>query len=228
MTVVQLLAEAAGRGLQMRRQGDEIVIRGDQARIDPAFLHEIRRCKPMLLPVLRSEQDQPWLSRREITPDMLPLVALRQDELDTLLTQVPGGPPNVQDIYPLASSQEGLLFHHLLDPKTDPYVLARTFAFRSRERLDQAISALQDTVNRHDILRTSIFWEGLAEPLQVVSHRAYIAVEPIDLPADYDAVVELRDRSRQPEHRLDPRHAPLLRAFVAYDSRQDRWLPAYR
>ena len=113
------------------------------------------------------------------------------------MAAVPGGAPNVQDIYPLAPLQEGILFHHLMAAKGDPYLVVTLLAFDTRERLDRFLEALRAAIARHDILRTAVAWEGLPEPVQVVWRKAPLIVEDVALdPADGDIGEQLRARYR--------------------------------
>ncbi|WP_420127101.1 non-ribosomal peptide synthase/polyketide synthase [Longimicrobium sp.] len=160
-----------------------------------------------------------------LVPEMLPLVALTQAEIDGIVAGVPGGAANVQDVYPLAPLQEGILFHHLLTHEGDPYLLSLPFAFESRERLDAYLAALQAVVARHDILRTSVVWEGLPEPVQVVWRHAPLTVEEVETdPAAGDAARQLYDRFDPRHYRMDLGRAPMLRACVSHDVARDRWV----
>ncbi|UJB21510.1 MULTISPECIES: non-ribosomal peptide synthetase [Lysobacter] len=159
----------------------------------------------------------------ELTPQMLPLVSLDNEQLARIVDAVPGGAGNIQDIYPLAPLQEGILFHHLLHPQGDPYLLSTTLAFDSRERLDGFVQALQTVIDRHDVLRTAVQWEGLPEPVQVVWREATIEVETLVLDgADVEA--HLRAYTDPSHYRLDVRSAPQMRGFAAFDASQQRWL----
>ncbi|MCD0256700.1 non-ribosomal peptide synthetase, partial [Xanthomonas melonis] len=131
---------------------------------------------------------------------------------------VPGGAANVQDIYPLAPLQEGVLYHHLAAQTGDPYLLHAQFGFADRSRLQAFVAALQYVIERHDILRTAVFWEGLEQPVQVVVRQAQLPVDEIVLdPAHGDIAQQLRTRFDARHYRLDLRRAPLLRLVVADD-----------
>ncbi|WP_207284213.1 non-ribosomal peptide synthetase, partial [Pseudomonas sp. FW300-N2F2] len=165
------------------------------------------------------------LDCQRITPDMLPLATLSQDEIDRVLAMVPGGIGNVQDIYALAPLQEGILYHHLAAAQGDPYLQYVMFAFDSFTRLDHFTQALQAVVARHDILRTGMLWEGLAEPMQVVWREARLTVEPVELDlAAGDVTTQLHQRFDPRHYRLDVRQAPLMRVAYAQDPANQRWV----
>ena len=131
----------------------------------------------------------------------------------------------MQDIYPLAPLQEGILFHHLMEKEGDTYLLPSLLGFKTRERLDRFVWTLQAVIDRHDILRTAIVWEGLPEPVQVVRRRASLAVETVAYdPAQGEVAEQLKAAYGPRRYRIDVRRAPLLRAFATQDEAQGRWL----
>ncbi|MCK0546109.1 AMP-binding protein, partial [Pseudomonas syringae pv. aptata] len=161
---------------------------------------------------------------KHITPNMLPLVDLTQDTIDRIVAQVPGGVGNVQDIYPLAPLQEGILYHHLMAPEDDPYRRTVIFNFDSLERVQQFAAALQTVITRHDILRTSVIWEDLDEPVQVVWRHAELSVEELRIdPEATDLNAQLQKALDPRHHHLDIRQAPMMRIAYTHDPVNDRW-----
>ncbi|WFT99920.1 amino acid adenylation domain-containing protein [Bradyrhizobium barranii] len=160
-----------------------------------------------------------------ITPQMLPLIELAQGEIDRIVATVPGGIANIQDIYALSPLQDGILFHHLLATKGDPYLLVAQMAFAERGLLDRYLAAVQRVVDRHDILRTSFVWEGLSRPAQVVWRNASLDVTEVELDGSTGPGPEqLRRRFDPRRHRIDPGRAPLLRFVIAREPGSARWL----
>ncbi|HVY38800.1 MAG TPA: AMP-binding protein, partial [Polyangia bacterium] len=160
-----------------------------------------------------------------ITPEMVTLVSLDQAAIDRIVAAVPGGAANVQDIYPLAPLQEGILFHHLLGGPGDTYLLPTLLGFATRGALDRFVETLQHLIDRHDILRTAVMWEGLDEPVQVVHRRAALPFETVTLDLEAgDAAEQLKARFDPRHQRMDVRQAPLLRALAAQDPASGRWL----
>src|SRR3569833_1015527 len=159
-----------------------------------------------------------------ITPQMLPLGELSQEEIERVVAKVPGGVRNVQDIYALAPLQEGILFHHRMGRRSDPYVLSALLRFGDRAKLAAYVEALNAVIARHDILRTSVLWEGLSKPVQVVWRQAKLLVEEVRLPATGDVLRQLKERCHPRHHRFDITQAPMMCLYVAHDPQQDRWV----
>nr|WP_325052688.1 non-ribosomal peptide synthetase [Sinorhizobium meliloti] len=160
-----------------------------------------------------------------ITPQMLPLIELAQPEIDRIVATVPGGVGNIQDIYGLSPLQDGILFHHLLASRGDPYLLVSQMAFAERGVLDRYLAAVQQVVDRHDILRTAFVWEGLSSPAQVVWRRAPLQVSEVELDdCDGSGAEELRRRFDPRRQRIDLGRAPLLRFVIAREPGSRRWL----
>ncbi len=225
MSINELLAAIGARGIQLGRNGDELLIRGDSAALDPAFISAMREAKTLLLKQVSCQKDEWWSPSFTILPEMLPLVQLKAEEIERVVSKVPGGASNIQDIYPLAPLQEGILFHHLRDEGADPYVVVIQTAFDSRARLDAYLQAMQAVVDRHDILRTAVMWQGLPEPVQVVWRRATVPVEEVELEPDAgDAAQQLYANFNPRQRQMDLGYAPLLRIYIAYDPAQERWL----
>jgi amino acid adenylation domain-containing protein len=160
-----------------------------------------------------------------ITPDMLPLMDLLPEHIELIAGTVPGGANNIQDIYPLAPLQEGILFHHLLNQEGgDPYLVGTLLSVSSRQRVDQLIAALQAIIARHDILRTAVLWAKMPRPVQIVYRRATVPVELLVLEPGRDSTDQVvRDWMLPERQRIDLRRAPLMRLQIAADPHSDRW-----
>ncbi|WP_186080832.1 non-ribosomal peptide synthetase [Burkholderia gladioli] len=160
---------------------------------------------------------------RVITPDLLPLADLSQADIDRIVAQVPGGIANIQDIYALSPLQDGILFHHVLSTQGDPYLLSAHLAFTDRAALDRYLHAIARLVERHDILRTAVLWDGLGSPVQVVLRQASVEVSELVLDGNSEAIAkQLQDRIHPARYRMDLAQAPLLRFMVAEEA-GGRW-----
>jgi non-ribosomal peptide synthetase component F len=210
LLVVQLIERLRGRGLvaQVRNVFDRPVLADLAITLAPASVQQSAA-------TLRAPPNRIPERCEAITPQMLPLVDLTAAQIEAIAATVPGGARNVQDIYPLAPLQEGILFHHLLDERSDPYVLPKLLEVHSRDQVDALLAALQAAIDRHDVLRTAVLWKGLPQPVQVVYRRAQLKVEELNFGSESDALTQMRARMAPERQRLDLQEAPLLKLQIA-------------
>lgn len=105
------------------------------------------------------------------TPSDFPLAKLDQGTIDGKL-----GRRGVESVYPLSPMQEGMLFHALLEPDSPVYFEQLSCIVREVEA-GRWEEAWREVAARHAALRTSILWEGLESPLQVVHETAELRLE---------------------------------------------------
>jgi amino acid adenylation domain-containing protein/non-ribosomal peptide synthase protein (TIGR01720 family) len=120
---------------------------------------------------------------------------------------------NIESIYELSPTQQGLLFHSLYSPDSGMYAgqFSLTFPDLNAQAFERTWARIME---RHTTFRSSFFWEEMDKPLQVVSRRVPLPLEQQDwrgLPADEQAarlqIFLAQDRSRG----FNLAQAPLMR-----------------
>ncbi|MES2296924.1 MAG: amino acid adenylation domain-containing protein, partial [Pseudomonadota bacterium] len=156
----------------------------------------------------------------QLTPDMLPLVSLDASHIAAIVAALPGGARNVQDIYPLGPLQEGILFHHMLSAHSDPYVIPMLFKIRGEHALEEFLGALQFMVDRHDVLRTAVFWKGLPTPVQVVCRRVTLPVSYLEAQPGQDSLSFAQSLCARDAQHMDLSQPSLLKVKIVRDRAQ--------
>jgi len=146
---------------------------------------------------------------RFYTPSDFPLAKLDQARLEQIA--IAG---DVQDIYPLTTLQQGMLFHDLYGPHSGIYHTQLVCDLNSHLDRENFRRAWQAVVKGHAVLRTGFEWEALEEPLQVVRQHASLRLDEEDWrgvreseqPARLEAFLQT---DRASEYKLS--EAPLMR-----------------
>ena len=227
--------------ISVELDGESLVVKGDKGSVNSKVKNYLIENKASIVDLLKSgltldgrngirvPRNVIEPSCTVITPQMLPLIDLSQEDIDRIAARVPGGASNIQDIYELTPLQDGILFHHRLASEGDPYLLNSQIAFPNRERLDQFFSVVQRVIDRHDVLRTSFAWEGLSKPAQIVWRHARLSVMEVTLDLQEGSISDQLTRYCDPRrHRVELTTAPLLSYVVAHDAEHNRWLAIQR
>jgi len=149
----------------------------------------------------------------EYTPDDFPFAHIDQTTLDSI---VPAG-TRVDDIYRVTPLQHGMLFHSLFTGEKDVY-FAR-FSWRLAGHIDVPAfeQAWQQVTDRHTSLRTSFYWEGLSEPVQIVHDKQATTIRFEDWSSldEFEQDKKIAEFLEQDQReRFDFTQAPLLRLVL--------------
>ncbi|MFJ9382068.1 condensation domain-containing protein, partial [Streptomyces sp. NPDC101455] len=92
----------------------------------------------------------------------------------------PGGRA-IENIYPLTALQQGMLFHTELADEPGMYWVQDGLLMEGELDLDALRRAWELMFARHEVLRTTVVRDGVAEPLAVVSRSVPVPLRVVDL-----------------------------------------------
>ncbi|MEM1256115.1 MAG: alpha/beta fold hydrolase [Cyanobacteria bacterium P01_H01_bin.21] len=99
---------------------------------------------------------------------------------------------NIETIYPLTPLQQAFLWHSLQTSVQDGLIHMRC-TLRGDVNIGLLQQAWDFVVDRHPALRTSVHWEGVKQPLQVVTRKAAIPWRQLDWRGRDDQQATLTD-----------------------------------
>ncbi|KOX18393.1 hypothetical protein ADK67_36955 [Saccharothrix sp. NRRL B-16348] len=141
------------------------------------------------------------------TPSDFPLADLTQAEVDLITGE---------DAYPLTPMQAGMVFHGLGDQGV--YFQQTTFVVDGVTDSAAFAAAWQRVVDRTPVLRSSVLWEGVRRPLQVVHEHVRVPFTFLDWSHLDEAARAARLRDLLAEDRaegIDLASPPLTRVAIA-------------
>ncbi|GHF94804.1 MULTISPECIES: non-ribosomal peptide synthetase [Amycolatopsis] len=106
------------------------------------------------------------------TPSDFPLARLDQQAVDRLV----GDGSGIEDVYPLTGTQRGMLYDSLLTPDAGMYLGQFSVLLDDVADADALCAAWQRVVDATPVLRTSVVWEGLDDPVQLVHRHARLPI----------------------------------------------------
>ncbi|WP_414584329.1 amino acid adenylation domain-containing protein [Scytonema sp. PCC 10023] len=87
---------------------------------------------------------------------------------------------NIEDIYTLSPTQQGMLFHILSAPDSRMYFEQTLCTLHGTLDVSAFEQAWQQVVDRHPSLRTAFVWQGLNQPVQIVHRQAKLLIQQYD------------------------------------------------
>ncbi|MER7764185.1 amino acid adenylation domain-containing protein, partial [Streptomyces sp. NPDC097619] len=144
------------------------------------------------------------------TPSDFPLARLDQNAVDRIV----GDGRGIADVYPLTPMQSGMLFHTLTEPGSGAYFEQMSFVLDGVTDPNLLERAWQHVTDHLEVLRGSVLWEDVDQPLMLVHRDPALPV----VHHDWRTLTETEQRTaldrylaEDRERGLDLAAAPLVR-----------------
>ena len=125
---------------------------------------------------------------------------------------------NVMDMYFLSPMQQGMLYHHLLNPGQKEYFQQLSFDLKGELDIGLLELSFNKLIERHEVLRTNFVYEKTKQPVQIVFRERTCNIQFSDISSCRDAtekmvrIEEYLDGDR--EKGFDLSRDPLVRMAV--------------
>jgi hypothetical protein len=134
-----------------------------------------------------------------------PAAELPADQLAQIMCQY----GQVEDVYPLAATQEAILTHELVAETGELYLVQNAWLLHG-VTVETVARAWRDLVAMQPMLRTAIVWDDVDHPVQVVSRSVATPLEVFDRAFRGDAHAAARAHLRERRRAALPLTAPSL------------------
>ncbi|MEQ1527954.1 MAG: amino acid adenylation domain-containing protein [Methylococcales bacterium] len=156
------------------------------------------------------------------TSSDFPLIALEQSHIDAMALK----PRQIEDVYPLSSLQNGLMFHSLYTSESSVYCIQIGCRILGELNIPAFKQAWQQLVVHHPILRTCFHFENQDKPLQIVHKYAQLPITEYDWCTSTAQEQAQRWQKLQADDRkygFDFTQAPLMRLGLAQCSEKEHY-----
>jgi bacitracin synthase 3 len=105
------------------------------------------------------------------TPSDYGQTTMSMKDFNKIIRQLESSCSVAERMYQLTPLQEGILFHSLNTKGNDGYVIQAIFDIKQNINLERFYGALNNLVEKHEVLRTRIFYSELECPYQVIMQK---------------------------------------------------------
>ncbi|MCK8524319.1 amino acid adenylation domain-containing protein [Aquimarina sp. D1M17] len=174
--IVELLIS---NGIKLFVENDEIKLKkkvGHQLSED--ILDVIKSNKKELIFFLKNQKTNPFYRTKTVSDFGLPST-ISNEKLNNFL-ELPIHQGKISNLYPLTPLQKGFLYHNLYDNNESAYVCQFYCDLNGEISRDNFEKTWKYLIQKHTVLRTSVFAKGLDVPVQCVYAQVECAISELD------------------------------------------------